>query len=141
ALVAFAATFAAAQTGVQVTRDGKRTLVSKDVGAERWAITLNEDGSVTGNVFRSDGGEPSFVACTEVSREGDEITFDCSGADRCPAAPCDASEWTFIARVPLSATFFEPSGEAPQDASALGRAQGAGERPSGVQITPDRART
>ena len=41
ALVAFTATLAAAQAGVQITRDGKRTLISKDVGAERWAITLN----------------------------------------------------------------------------------------------------
>jgi len=34
---------AAAQSGVQITRDGKRTLISKDVGNERWAITLNDD--------------------------------------------------------------------------------------------------
>ena len=27
--------------GVQFTPDGKRTLVNKDVGSERWAITLN----------------------------------------------------------------------------------------------------
>jgi hypothetical protein len=65
--------------GVQFTPDGKRVLVNKDVGSERWAITLEQDGSATGNVFRSDG-PPAFIACEPT---GTPFTFDCSGADAC----------------------------------------------------------
>ncbi len=66
--------------GVQFTPDGKRVLVNKDVGAERWAITLNENGSATGNVFRSDGGPPAFIFCAPL---GTPNAFDCFGADAC----------------------------------------------------------
>ena len=42
----------ARESGLQITPDERCTLVSKDVGTERWAITRNaDDGSVTGNVF------------------------------------------------------------------------------------------
>jgi hypothetical protein len=144
ALIAVTASHAAAQAGVQVTRDGKRNLISKDVGAERWAITLNEDGSVTGNVFQSGGGEPSFVFCTEESRAEGDVTLSCSGADRCDAAPCPGSDWTFIAEVTLPESFFQPpAGAAVADVASLnlGATQGNPARPSGVQITPDQART
>jgi len=147
ALVACTATLAAAQAGVQITRDGKRTLISKDVGAERWAITLNEDGSVTGNVFQSGGGDPKFVFCEERSQADGQVMLACSGADRCEAAPCPPSDWTFIADVTLPLSFFEPpaaaASEATADAvvSALGRALGTADRPSGVQVTVDLKRT
>lgn len=76
-----AATTAAAQTrGVQFTPDGKRVLVNKDVGSERWAITKNENGTITGNVFRSDGGPPAFVFC---SPTGAPDSYECFGADAC----------------------------------------------------------
>jgi hypothetical protein len=140
-LVFVTAQLAAAQAGVQITRDAKRTLISKDVGAERWAITLNEDNSVTGNVFQSGGGEPSFVYCTEVSRADGQVTLDCSGADRCAAAPCPAGDWTFIAQVTLPESFFRPPAAVAQASDALGRALGAAGSPSGVQITPDQLRT
>jgi hypothetical protein len=39
ALVALVAGLAEAQSGIQLTRDGKRTLISKDAGNERWATT------------------------------------------------------------------------------------------------------
>lgn len=70
----------AATRGVQFTPDGKRTLVNKDVGTERWAITKNENGTLTGNVFRSNGGPPAFVFC---SPTGTPNNFDCFGADAC----------------------------------------------------------
>jgi len=66
--------------GVQITPDGKRVLVNKDVGVERWAITLNENGSATGNVYRMDGGPSAFVFCTPRAAPN---TFDCFGADPC----------------------------------------------------------
>ena len=79
--IVLTATNAAAQTrGVQFTPDGKRVLVNKDVGSERWAITKNENGTITGNVFRSDGGPPAFVFC---SPTGAPDSYECFGADAC----------------------------------------------------------
>jgi hypothetical protein len=80
AAIALPAVATAQSRGVQFTPDGKRILINKDVGAERWAITKNENGSLTGNVFRSDGGPPAFVFCSP----GNSATnFDCFGADAC----------------------------------------------------------
>ncbi len=103
-----------AASGVQVTRDGGRTLVSKDVGNERWAISFNlDDQTATGNIFRSDGGEAAFVWCKVESNDGTTMTLSCYGADRCPNAPCDQSQWGFIANVDLPAQFFLPPGAPP----------------------------
>lgn len=135
-----------AQSGLQISPDGMRVMVSKDVGSQRWAITLNaDDGTVTGNVFAADGGPPSFVWCSEAGREEGSIRFSCSGADPCPLAPCPtADEWSFIAEASLPASFFEPRQEAPAAGAAstaprgLARGQGgvAG-RSSGVQPSVD----
>ncbi len=68
------------ESGIQRTPDRKRTLVSKDVEGQRYAITLNSDDfSLTGNVFFTDGGAPKFIVCTRVS--GDD--FSCGVADAC----------------------------------------------------------
>jgi len=104
---------AAAQSGVQLTPDGKQTLVSKDVGDQRWAISYDPlDGTVTGNVFFPNGGAASFVWCERADGQGavteGEIAFSCYGADPCTASPCTAEQWQFIASVSLPATFFEP---------------------------------
>jgi hypothetical protein len=56
---------AAGASGAQVTPDGRRALISKDVGGQRWAINRNQDGTVTGNVFFPGGGPPQFVFCPE----------------------------------------------------------------------------
>src|SRR5262249_19034387 len=100
--------------GLQITPDGKRTHVSKDVNGERWAITRNsEDGTVTGNVFTSDGGDPKFIWCDPISGGGTSnpaalVTYSCEGADRCSAAPCSPDQWSFIAQVTLPESFFLP---------------------------------
>lgn len=100
---------AAAQRGFQVSQDGKRTLISKDVAGQRWAVTRNrDDGTVTGNVFSPEGGDPQFVSCSEVSANADEVTFSCSGSDICPSAPCAPDRWSFISEVVLPQTFFLP---------------------------------
>lgn len=110
---------AGAQTGVQWTRDREATLVSKDVGAERWAITYRlADGHVTGNVFRSDGGPSSFLDCNRTSATDVDATFDCYGADACGAAPCPESQYTLIATdISLPLSFFFPPGDGPNDGS------------------------
>lgn len=68
------------ESGIQLTPDGERILVSKDVGAERYAITANTaDRSLTGNVFFTDGGPAKFIACSRIS--GND--FSCGVADAC----------------------------------------------------------
>lgn len=99
------------RAGVQIPPGGGRTLVSKDVGAERWAITRNDaDGSVTGNVFIQGEPLPRFVFCREIATNPSsaEITYDCFGADACAAAPCRPEAWTSLGEVRIPATFFFP---------------------------------
>ena len=63
-LVSGARTVSARESGIQFSPDDKRVFVSKDVGGQRFAITLNtDDGTVTGNVFSPEGGEPKFIFC------------------------------------------------------------------------------
>lgn len=136
-------------TGLQVTPDDKRTLVSKDVGSERWAITLNaDDGTVTGNVFKADGSDPSFVWCEWLFDDGNpdvyerQVTFDCSGADSCPGPSCSADQWMSLATVQLPYGFFLPplttAGVSSNTTVPVDVLDGA---PSGLQISPDRKYT
>jgi len=108
---------AGAQTdaGTRTTPDGKQVLISKDVGNERWAISMNlADGTVTGNVFRP-GAAPSFVWCERTGDDGSldpvtgEIRYTCRGAAPCAASPCDATGWTTIGDVALPGSFFLPA--------------------------------
>ena len=109
---------ALALSGVALTPDERDILVSKDIAGERWAITLSlaPDAplQVTGNVFRTDGGEPAFVYCTPTRIEGsaDDIAnaifhFQCFGNTSC--RPGDCPSWGLIANdVTLPGSFFLP---------------------------------
>ena len=47
ASVALFAPAASAQSGLQITPDGQQTIVSKDIGGQRWAIARNaSDGRI-----------------------------------------------------------------------------------------------
>ncbi len=147
---ALAALLPSPSSGVQQTLDGKRTLVSKDVGGERWAITRNpEDGTVTGNVFRTDGGEPQFVWCRELGDDGKsdpyeiQVRYECSGAGTCDSLACPAGQWQVIAEVTLPGSFFLPprEGDAPAGAAPPSTSSGTTPAASGLQITPDGKRT
>jgi hypothetical protein len=134
-------------SGLQITPDSKRTLVSKDVNGLRWAITLNQDdGTVTGNVFSPGGGDPQFVWCTQQGNDGNpdpyarQYTYACSGANRCQGLSCPTDEWSIIGSVSLPGSFFlPPIGSASSVGGGVGGA--AGTAPSGLQITPDSKRT
>jgi hypothetical protein len=85
------------------------------VNGERWAITRNsQDGTVTGNVFTNDGGDPKFVWCEPISDNGSSdpeavlVTYSCEGADRCNASPCTVDQWSLIGQVTLPGSFFLP---------------------------------
>jgi hypothetical protein len=137
---------AAAPAGVQVTPDGKRTLVSKDVGGERWAITRENDiGVVTGNVFFPGGSEPAFLWCAQLDSDATGFHLSCSGADRCPLAPCPSEEWVFLADLTLSESFFQPRADDPATylgpLSLAGIASAGDGPPSGLQETPAVERT
>jgi hypothetical protein len=113
--VLVAPALAHAQAAVQWTRERDATLISKDVGAERWAITYRlADGRATGNVYRTDGGPTSFLDCQRTSVDESTATFDCYGANACPAAPCDGSAYVLIASgISLPLEFFFPPGDGP----------------------------
>lgn len=99
--------FAQAQSSVQWTRSRDATLVSKDVGPERWSITRRlSDGRVTGNVFRSDGGATSFLDCAQTSSDGTSVVLDCYGAGPAPEAYAPLASGLSL---PLE--FFFPEGE------------------------------
>ena len=136
------------QSGVQITPNGKRVLISKDVGGQRWAITRNlNDGTVTGNVYLPDGGDPSFLFCSQSSATVDSVDLSCFSAGSCLASPCGGIYFSFIADVTLPQAFFAPPGGAPDPAAAAhARAatlagSAADARQSGLQITPDQLRT
>jgi hypothetical protein len=109
-------THAQVAAGTRTTPDGKRILISKDVGGERWAITVDlVDGTATGNVFSAGGEDPRFVWC---ERRGDDGSLDpsagtiryfCRGSDRCAASPCLASAWVDLGEVDLPGSFLLPA--------------------------------
>jgi len=117
-LTVTAAAASAAVSGVQWTPDSARLLVNKDVGAERWAITLNlSDFSATGNVFFTDGRAPSFIWCqkTGESFQSDagelELAYSCYGSDRAVGG-FTSPDWTLISSdVVLPLSFFIPEAE------------------------------
>jgi hypothetical protein len=104
-------------SGIQLGPDSARYLISKDVAGNRWAISYNlADKTVTGNVFPTDGGDPQFVWCEEVSRTDSsdpaaiEITLGCFGAPPCERAQCAASAWVAIGEVQVPGSFLLPPG-------------------------------
>jgi hypothetical protein len=108
----------AQSSGVQQSPDSARYLISKDVGAERWAISYNlNDGTVTGNVFKTDGSPPSFIWCKITNQvpaanpPDNQYTLDCYGANACATAPCDKSAWTLIVSgLQIGGDFLLPDG-------------------------------
>lgn len=106
------------RSGTQQTPDSRRYLINKNVGLERWAISFNlEDRTVTGNVFKADGSDPSFVWCritgeTAAAAPADnEYVLDCYGADACEGAPCSDADWVPIASgLVIGGSFLLPAG-------------------------------
>jgi hypothetical protein len=111
--VALLPTIAFAQSGVQWTRERDATMISKDIGGERWAITYRvSDGRVTGNVLKADGS-PAFVQCNRLSTTSSDEAFECFGAGACDGAPCSSAEYVSLGTVLLGRSFFFPPGDGP----------------------------
>jgi hypothetical protein len=73
------------ESGIQTVPGGGGVLVSKDVGGQRYAITANTDGTLTGNVFFSETGAAKFIFCEPLA--GDPPAFSCAIADSCRRPP------------------------------------------------------
>ncbi len=136
--VVFPLTVANAQDrGIQLSLDGTRVLVNKDVGEDRWGIALNTlSQTITGNVFPGSGGEPIFIFCEP---EGLVNTWSCRGSGPCVTATC-TSQYTDFGVVTLPADFFSPPGfndqfAVPSTAPPARAANGAAT--NGFQETPD----
>jgi CubicO group peptidase (beta-lactamase class C family) len=128
---------ALAQRGVQWTPDRLSRLISKDVGSERWAISVDvEDGTVVGNVFRADGGPPQFVWCWPQSTADDPVRLRCDGTTGC-------DDWTDLGEIELSASFLAPDSSCDATASTASAARAAGVAPDGgsaLRVSPDERR-
>ena len=122
--------------GATLTYDGYNHLVNKDLGGERWSISLNlvpvqdADGtfrneivSLTGNVFKPDGSPPSFIHCVPrpdstgtLDDLGSTFRFSCDGASACDgtATGCADSAWSLLGDdIALPASFLLPPGGLP----------------------------
>ena len=133
-------------TGLQITPDGKRTLLSKDLAGERWAIVLNGgDGSVSGNVFLQDGSEPAFVSCVAAGDAGERdsagasLGFACEGASRCQG-DCADLDWTSLGSVTLPESFFLPRPRYPLPPASSASGAGARDSRAGVREIPGQER-
>jgi hypothetical protein len=88
----------AQERGVQDVRRNGGRMVNKDFGSERWAITRHPSGFITGNVFRLEGGPPSFVVCRP---NGEVNRFRCEGGNGCPQDSSGAGADRGTSRPPL----------------------------------------
>ncbi|MFM7734990.1 MAG: right-handed parallel beta-helix repeat-containing protein, partial [Alphaproteobacteria bacterium] len=111
---------AVAGDGVELSAACDATYVNKRVGAnEQWAITWDLVAHVSGNVFKLDGGPPSFVECWRRPGGDDALlSFDCYGSPACRTPPC-AAAWTSIpGPTVVQASFLYPPGVDPADPRA-----------------------
>lgn len=102
-------------SGLQRTSDGALTLVNKPLGAQQWAITEHGDGSVTGNIFYTDGRDPEFLDCARLRDDGNPdpaaivITYRCAVAPKCTSTQCPGGgDWTDLGEAQLTGSFFLP---------------------------------
>src|SRR5262249_54068849 len=85
---------------------GNLFLISKDVGSDRWAITLDAaTGVALGNVLPGSGGPPLFLWCASASIDlapapaDTTYNLDCFTAPACTVSPCNTPVWTSTALV------------------------------------------
>lgn len=102
-------------SGLQRTADGGLVLVNKPLGAQQWAITQNGDGSVTGNIFYTDGRDPEFLDCARLRDDGNTdpaavvITYNCALAPKCTSTQCPGTgDWMVLGEAQLVGSFFLP---------------------------------
>jgi hypothetical protein len=116
ASVATIARPALALRGIQLSPDGKRVLVNKDVNDERWAIVLNQDdGTVTGNVFFRNGQDPAFIFCQPLN---DPNSFTCFGAGSCTTDNC-VDQYVPLGDVTMPSDFFQATSAPPPSGLTL----------------------
>jgi hypothetical protein len=92
---------------IQMSADGERLFINKDVEGQRYAITLfDADDTLTGNVFVGPDVPPKFIACEHIS--GSQTRrFACEVADPCPPTPEPCTFGGFSTVVTLESDFFE----------------------------------
>ncbi len=107
-VVGLCASAAWAERTMQVTPDGRHTLVTKVIGGAQWAIALDSaDDGVIGSVVGESGTD--FLYCTpKPTRRRTDVELSCETAPPCNSSPCDAAQWGFayVSHLPLS--FFQP---------------------------------
>ena len=105
---------------LQISDDGARIFVNKDVDGQRYAIAqFTADRTITGNVFVGPDVPPKFIICDPLG-EPDEHRWLCDVSDSCPAPPAECTFGGFSAEVTLPADFFVLNVEATQTTNAFG---------------------
>ncbi|MDG2304544.1 MAG: hypothetical protein P8R42_07775 [Candidatus Binatia bacterium] len=104
------------ESGIQLAPESNRYFITKDVGSDRWAITYDLDTkTVSGNVFPTDGGAPTFLSCniTDVQQADApadaQYFMDCRGSGPCAEAPCDNQWDPPFAVGPIPGSFLLPT--------------------------------
>jgi hypothetical protein len=132
--IVIAPTPAAAQRGVTLTPDYLNYIINRDVGNERWTITVNlatssppRIMSFAGNVYRANE-TPVFIWCQPrpestgtLTDSGSEFRLTCKGAGACgsTALECSRGSWNVISDdIVLPAAFFLPSATGNTSSSA-----------------------
>ena len=88
-----------AQSVAALSSDGTQMIIQKDVGEDRWSITLRmEDGYVVGNVMTPTGSV--FLACDLKQQTGGNLTHVCSSYE--------GSRWEPLVDVTQPETFWFP---------------------------------
>jgi len=105
---------------LQISDDGERIFVNKDVDGQRYAIAqFTADRTITGNVFVGPDVPPKFIICAPLG-EPAEHRWQCEVSDSCPAPPAECTFGGFSAEVTLPADFFVLDAEITQTTNAFG---------------------
>lgn len=104
--------FAQRQSAITETPDGNQILVQKDVGAERWAIAMNNtESTINGNVYPVGGGPATFLTCKITGHTTNEILLSCRAMGNCASSkvPC-TEQWGSPQEATVPKSFFELPG-------------------------------
>lgn len=116
------ASSASAGEGIQFV--GPKMLINRDIGGERWAITVSplaaddpaerNSMAITGNVLRPDGQPPAAIDCQQDSDFpdiGTGVRLTCRAKNACQTLSDScvlySKEWTELGEVVVPYSFFE----------------------------------
>ena len=93
------------QRKIHQTPDGKIKLMSVNLLKQEWLIAY--DGQhLFAAVPHNQMGQPRFVQCQQTASTANDVTMNCAEAYRCHYEPCTDQQWSPVASITLTKTFF-----------------------------------